>query len=177
MSAELSWHLCRFAELSVDALYALLRLRDKVFVVEQDSVYGDVDNLDPLAWHVQGLAASGALLAYARVLPPGVKDAQAVCIGRVVVAAAARGLGLGSVVLDQALACVAVDRHEGGRHVDLVVVVHGACQSGVNRRSNLAWSAVSSKLTSWPIFMSDSRQAANSVVLPASSITSRSMMA
>ncbi len=107
MSADLSWHLCRFTELSVEALYAVLRLRDQVFVVEQDSVYGDVDNLDPLAWHVQGLAASGALLAYARVLPPGVKDAQAVCIGRVVVAVTARGLGLGSVLLDQALACAA----------------------------------------------------------------------
>ena len=116
MSAELSWHLCRFAELSVDALYALLRLRDQVFVVEQDSVYGDVDNLDPLAWHVQGLAASGALLAYARVLPPGVKDAQAVCIGRVVVAAAARGLGLGSVCAGSGAGVCRATVARGGHH-------------------------------------------------------------
>lgn len=68
MTADLSWRVCRFSELTVHSLYAVLRLRDQVFVVEQDSVYGDIDNLDQDAWHVLACAADGALLAYARVL-------------------------------------------------------------------------------------------------------------
>lgn len=104
MTADLRWHICRFSELTVHSLYALLRLRDQVFVVEQDSVYGDLDNLDQDAWHVLVCTAEGELLAYARVLAPGVKDPRAACIGRVVVAPAARGLGLGGALLDRALA-------------------------------------------------------------------------
>ena len=104
MTADLSWRVCRFSELTVHSLYAVLRLRDQVFVVEQDSVYGDIDNLDQGAWHVLACAADGALLAYARVLAPGVKDPLAACIGRVVVAPAARGLGLGGALLDRTLA-------------------------------------------------------------------------
>lgn len=75
-------------------------------------------------------------------------------------------------------------RGSGVERLEGFLQVHGACcgaglliQSGVNRRSNLAWSDASSKVTTWPIFMSDRRQAPNRVVLPASSITSRSMRA
>ena len=60
MTADLSWRVCRFSELTVHSLYAVLRLRDQVFVVEQDSVYGDIDNLDQDAWHVLACAADGA---------------------------------------------------------------------------------------------------------------------
>ena len=108
MTADLSWRVCRFSELTVHSLYAVLRLRDQVFVVEQDSVYGDIDNLDQDAWHVLACAADGTLLAYARVLAPGVKDPLAACIGRVVVASAARGLGLGGALLDRALALAGI---------------------------------------------------------------------
>ena len=99
------WSCLPFAELGVDALYDCLALRGAVFVVEQDSVYGDVDGLDRVALHLLGRNAAGELVAYARLLPPGSKRTGEVAIGRVVVAPAARGSGLGKALLAEAVAC------------------------------------------------------------------------
>ena len=49
---NLNWSLKSFQELSNDELYAILRLRADVFVVEQDCVYQDLDNLDQQALHL-----------------------------------------------------------------------------------------------------------------------------
>ena len=87
------WQTSSFAELEVDALYDLLRLRQQVFVVEQDCVYLDLDGLDSAATHML-CREEGRLLAYQRCLPPGVSYPQS-SIGRIVVAPEARGLRLG----------------------------------------------------------------------------------
>ncbi len=87
------WQTSSFAELEVDALYDLLRLRQQVFVVEQDCVYLDLDGLDSAATHML-CREGGRLLAYQRCLPPGVSYPQS-SIGRIVVAPEARGLRLG----------------------------------------------------------------------------------
>ena len=42
----------QFHELTVDELYAILRLRAQVFVVEQNCIYQDLDDVDQEAWHV-----------------------------------------------------------------------------------------------------------------------------
>ncbi len=42
----------KFEELSKSDLYAILRLRSEVFIVEQDCVYQDVDNKDQISLHV-----------------------------------------------------------------------------------------------------------------------------
>ena len=78
----ISWTCLPFADLGVDALYDCLALRDAVFVVEQDSVYGDVDGLDRVALHLLGRNDAGELVAYARLLPPGSKRATEVAIVR-----------------------------------------------------------------------------------------------
>ncbi len=41
---ELHWKYTPFKDLSVDELYAIMRLRNEVFVVEQNCVYQDADN-------------------------------------------------------------------------------------------------------------------------------------
>ncbi len=87
------WQTSPFAELKVDDLYDLLRLRQLVFVVEQDCIYLDLDGLDSAATHML-CREDGRLLAYQRCLPPGVGYPQS-SIGRIVVAPEARGLGLG----------------------------------------------------------------------------------
>ena len=43
----------RFQELSLEELYEILRLRSAVFVVEQDAVYQDLDDLDQDALHLR----------------------------------------------------------------------------------------------------------------------------
>ena len=82
-----------FAALSVDELYAVLQLRSAVFVVEQTCVYQDMDGLDPQCLHLL-IADQTGVLAYCRLLPPGLKYPEW-SIGRVITAPSARGRGLG----------------------------------------------------------------------------------
>lgn len=96
------WTWCRFAELGVDNLYDLLALRCQAFIVEQVP-YLDPDGLDRSAWHLLGRDGQGVLLAYLRVVDPGAKYAEP-SIGRVVVAAAARGQALGRRLMAEGLA-------------------------------------------------------------------------
>ena len=77
-----------FADLTTTQLYALLRLRSEVFVVEQVCPFQDMDNCDQQALHVLGYRGE-ELLCYARLLPRGSKY-DAVSIGRVVSAASVR---------------------------------------------------------------------------------------
>ncbi len=87
-------------------LYRLLQLRTQVFVVEQQCVFQDMDGADGQCMHLLGeRASSGAepeLLAYARLVPAGLKYTEA-SIGRVVSAAAARGTGMGHVLMGEAV--------------------------------------------------------------------------
>lgn len=100
MAAALGWRWYRWQDLDRDTLYALLRARQDVFVVEQACPYPDIDGKDHLAWHLIGTAAEpGApLLASARVFPPGEYYPEA-AVGRVLTTAAGRGRGLGRAVM------------------------------------------------------------------------------
>ncbi|PVX50012.1 ElaA protein [Balneicella halophila] len=77
-----------FDELSRDELYAILKLRSEVFVVEQQCVYQDIDGKDQMALHVIGKDA-GKIIAYSRVFAPG-EYFEIASIGRVVVSIAQR---------------------------------------------------------------------------------------
>ncbi len=77
-----------FEALSITELYALLRLRSEVFVVEQNCVYQDIDGKDPKALHVIG-EADGKIVAYTRIFRPG-DYFEAASIGRVVIDVAYR---------------------------------------------------------------------------------------
>ncbi|QVQ54736.1 GNAT family N-acetyltransferase [Spiractinospora alimapuensis] len=91
----------RFADLDAPTLYALLRLRVDVFVVEQECAYPELDgrDTDPTTRHVWLGDADGAPLAYLRVL----REPEGARIGRVVTAPAARGRGLAARLLVAAL--------------------------------------------------------------------------
>lgn len=86
-----------FEELSIHELHDVLQLRSKVFVVEQDCVYQDVDGKDPKALHVLGFV-NDKIVAYTRCFPPGVYFDEA-AIGRVVVAMEYRKLKLGHEIM------------------------------------------------------------------------------
>ena len=90
---DLHWRVLAFDELDRDLLYALLRLRQQVFAVEQQSIYLDLDNLDQGAMHMLLLEAD-TLVAYQRCLPPGLSYPES-ALGRIVVAPRARGRDLG----------------------------------------------------------------------------------
>ena len=90
-----------FDGLAPRTAYELWRLRQQVFVVEQDCPYPDLDgrDLEDATLHVL-LLEDDHLIGCLRVLDDGV----ALRIGRVVVAPAARGRGLAALMMDQAMA-------------------------------------------------------------------------
>lgn len=95
------WRCLPFDALHARTLYALLRLRSAVFVVEQQCLFQDMDGIDPQCLHLLGETA-GALRASARLVPPGLTFAEA-SIGRVAIDPAARGTGLGHALVREAL--------------------------------------------------------------------------
>ncbi|MCK4204145.1 GNAT family N-acetyltransferase [Brucella pituitosa] len=84
------------------ALYAMLKLRVDVFVVEQNCPYPEIDGKDYDAFHLRILDGE-ELAASLRVLPPE-QDGKPVKIGRVVVAADYRGYKLGQRLMKEAVA-------------------------------------------------------------------------
>ena len=98
MNGWLSKH---FDDLASQELWAILRLRQEVFVLEQECLYPDIDDIDRQAVHLCFWVA-GELHAYARLLAPGVSYEQA-SIGRVVVAPQARNTKLGQALMQRAI--------------------------------------------------------------------------
>jgi ElaA protein len=101
MVIAMIWNWCPFDALSASDLYTVLRLRQEVFVVEQDCAYLDADGSDAACHHLLGWR-EGVLAAYLRVFPPGTcGEHPEVVIGRVITAASARGEGLGRTLMEE----------------------------------------------------------------------------
>ena len=98
----MDWSWQRFSALGVDNLHDALQLRSRVFILEQGP-YLDVDGHDRTSWHLLGRDEAGTLLAYLRVVDPGVKFSEP-SIGRVVTAPEVRGSGLGRRLMQEGLA-------------------------------------------------------------------------
>jgi len=99
---KLNWVLKTFDELTPHELYTIMWLRNEVFVVEQNCVFQDADNKDQQSWHLMGLADDKQLMAYSRILPPGLAYVQP-SIGRVVTNPAARKEGAGRELMKTAI--------------------------------------------------------------------------
>jgi ElaA protein len=91
-----------FAELNTGTLYALLRLRTEVFVVEQRCPYPELDGRDtePGTRHLWLSDADTGPQAYLRLLAEPDGTAR---IGRVCTAAKARGTGFAGLLVAAAL--------------------------------------------------------------------------
>ncbi len=90
-----------FDELTPAELYAILRLRSEVFVVEQNCVFLDMDDKDQESHHLMGML-DGKLVAYTRLLPAGLAYEHP-SIGRVVTSPAVRGTGAGRLLMDKSI--------------------------------------------------------------------------
>ena len=98
---QIDWHWKKFEELSTEELYEFMVVRQRVFVVEQSCHYLDADGKDAQAFHLMGYL-DGNLVAYARILRPGVSYDE-VSIGRVLTTAEVRGKGIGIDLMNRAL--------------------------------------------------------------------------
>jgi ElaA protein len=102
-SFKLNWHELRFEALTTKTLYAILKIRQEVFAVAQNSIYLDVDGKDIDALHIIG-AQDDVIHAYCRILPPGVKYSET-SIGRVLTSPEYRGNGTGKLLMQHAIQC------------------------------------------------------------------------
>lgn len=94
-------HIKTWEELTKEELYALLRLRQEVFVLEQVCPFVDNDNFDQKSIHVWA-EEDGELTAYGRIVPPGTEFKE-LSVGRFVTAEKYRGKGMGKQIVQ---ACI-----------------------------------------------------------------------
>jgi ElaA protein len=98
----ISWKLCNFDELNKQELYQLLQLRAEIFVVEQNCPYQDLDGKDQEAFHLMAFEDE-QMIAYSRILKPGLSYINESSIGRVIVRKTSRGSGLGKALMQRSI--------------------------------------------------------------------------
>ncbi len=101
---DIQWSLKKFEALTALEVYAILQLRNEVFVVEQNCVFQDADDKDQDSYHLMGFNQN-KLMAYTRIVPPGVMYEQA-SIGRVVTSPSVRRQGAGKILMQQSIQSV-----------------------------------------------------------------------
>jgi ElaA protein len=98
----MEWHLKSFEELDTKTLYYILKLRAEVFVVEQTCPYLDPDDKDFKSHHLYATGKAGEVLAYARIVKPGVSYPTP-AIGRVVTSPKIRKSGTGRILMQKCI--------------------------------------------------------------------------
>ena len=97
----LTWVFKPFTELTLEELYSIMRLRQEVFIVEQNCPYLDADGKDLKSYHLLGYTENN-LVAYSRIVKPGVSYDE-VSIGRVVSSTQYRGLAYGRHLMAESI--------------------------------------------------------------------------
>lgn len=98
---QISWKCKFFDDLAPHELYSIIKLRNEVFVVEQNCVFQDADDKDLKCYHLMGMAGN-QLAAYARLVPAGVSYKN-ISIGRIVTSPEYRSIGAGKALMKQAI--------------------------------------------------------------------------
>jgi ElaA protein len=98
-----SWQCKFFTELTNFEVYKILQLRNEVFIVEQNCVYQDCDDKDLKAYHFMGWD-DDKLVAYTRLLSPGISYPDAASIGRVITSPSVRGKNVGKELMTNSIA-------------------------------------------------------------------------
>lgn len=101
---QIQWVLKKFEELTPYQLYAILQLRNEVFVVEQNCVFQDADDKDQNSYHLMGFHRN-KLVAYTRLVPAGISYDEP-SIGRVVTSPSVRRSGAGKELMQQSIEAI-----------------------------------------------------------------------
>jgi ElaA protein len=98
----LNWNFKHYSELSLDEFHDLVALRIKVFVIEQNCPYLDLDGLDKVCYHLLTTNQKNEVVGTARIIPPGLLY-PAAGIGRVVLDESVRGEKHGHELMRQCM--------------------------------------------------------------------------
>lgn len=101
-NSTIQWVTKPFSALTIDELYAILRLRSEVFVVEQNCVFLDMDNNDQIAYHTMGWI-NNELVASTRLFDVDQSYKGCQSIGRVVSSPIHRGIGAGKALMQYSI--------------------------------------------------------------------------
>lgn len=91
-----------FDELTNVQLYDLLKLRQDVFIIEQNCIYPDIDGYDKKASHLL-IYEYDELVAYSRIFAPDIKYNEETSIGRIIVSQNKRGESLGKTLIEKSI--------------------------------------------------------------------------
>jgi ElaA protein len=105
---QLTCQFKHFQELSTSEFHDIIAVRLKVFVVEQNCCYLDLDGKDKKCYHAIGRDEKGNILATSRIVPPEISY-EDVSIGRVVIDESIRGKGLGHELMNQCIEFIQVE--------------------------------------------------------------------
>ena len=97
----MEWIFKSFDELTNEELYAVLKLRFEVFVIEQNCLDIDPDGKDKVSMHLM-LEDDGKIIGCARILPPKVSYDEP-SIGRIALDKSYRGTGLGREIVQKCI--------------------------------------------------------------------------
>ena len=115
------WSIKTFQELTGSDVYAILKLRQDIFSLEQKCLYADIDDADQVAHHVM-LWHRAELIAYARCLPPNTSYKHNSSIGRVAVVLRERGKQTGRMLMKQ---CIGINlEHYPGKNICINAQLH-----------------------------------------------------
>ena len=97
-----TWLLKTFNELSNDELYNILKLRNAIFIVDQQCVFADIDGRDQTYCYHFFYTLNGQIIAYARIFGPG-QICKEPCLSRVCTSLDQRRKGIGKELMKRAL--------------------------------------------------------------------------
>ena len=99
---NLEKNVAHYSQLNIDHFHDIIALRIKIFVIEQDCPYQDLDGKDKVAHHLFYTNNKDEVVAATRILPQNISYAE-VSIGRVVVDKDCRGLGFGDLIMKESM--------------------------------------------------------------------------
>ena len=97
----IKWELKYYDDLSQNLLYKILRIRQEVFIIEQNCNYLDADNMDQHSHHLIGLV-DDEIIAQMRIVKPGYIY-KTLSFGRILVKKQYRGEGVGRQLMKKAI--------------------------------------------------------------------------
>ncbi|MDR4894593.1 MULTISPECIES: GNAT family N-acetyltransferase [unclassified Chryseobacterium] len=98
---EIEYFVKSFEELTTTELYQILKLRNEIFIVEQNCAYQDIDDKDLKCYSLMCMVDE-KLAGYTRIVPKGLSYEDA-SIGRVVIGSDFRGVGLGKQLIKNSI--------------------------------------------------------------------------
>lgn len=103
--SSLAWFVQHYRDLSLNDFHDIISLRIEVFVIEQNCPYQELDGKDKSAWHIFAKNMHGQVIATLRIVPSQTAGNNP-SIGRVVVKQDWRGIALGHLIMEKAMAFI-----------------------------------------------------------------------